>query len=471
MRVESPVVSRNDSVPIANSNPDPSNRTTLNSSPGKISDEEMPWTNIASQEPILGSLCTSAARTTHRVGMITVPEPEMVKQLSTPPDSASLQPPHNEIQHEEPLVIVPDTPITLRVSALADSLSFTFDCINTNDKHTPTQQAQANEVNEVSHVDASRLDSENTAFPMPEKHFSNRELIIIALVAANGSSMTAVQIIDWLVQRFSYLRKGQGAWERSLRSALSSSPEFRGAKDVLAHKHQKVYRFGNPTYKARFEAEYRQYVANDPWNAGKAQSLHKVRSATMVLLGGSHRKAIKSAPSCRTSAFTPNRPRSSFVQSLHITPPNQDEGANPLSNPSERFTALEGDILNKPPEAERETSFHRVQPRCMKQSIETMTPEEKATKIAEIQARPSRKRFFGPDYRLAHVLRQGRQDIHDESDGAWDPKFTSEKEKRRLWEGQSLREIFNLPENAVPMNDGQELAFRDGTLVSKLESI
>jgi len=139
---------------------------------------------------------------------------------------------------------------------------------------------------------------------------------------------------------------------------------------------------------------------------------------------------------------------------LHITPRNQDEGTDLASNPSER-----------------ETSFHRIQARCMKLSIETMTPEEKVTKIAEIQARPSRKRFFGPDYRLGHVLRQGRQDIHDESDGAWDPKLTSNQEKRLLWEGRSLREKFNLPKNAVPMNDGQELAFRDGTSVSKRKTI
>jgi len=489
MGVESSVVSRNDSGLIANSNSDPSSRTTLKSSPGKVSDEEMSWTNTASQEPILGSICTSAARTTHGVGMIAVLEPEMVKQLSTPPDSASLQPPYTEIQHEEPLSVVPDTPTTLRVSALTDSLPLTFDCINTNDKHTPTQQPQADEVNDVNGENASRLepdlfqedtlsapdspsctelDSENPALPMPEKRLTNREFAIIALVAANGSSMTAAQIIDWLVQHFSCLRKGQGAWEGSLRSVLSNSPEFHGAKDVLAHKRRKVYSFGNATYRARFEAEYRQYVANPPpRNVEKAQSQRQVRSATMGMPKGSHRKAIKSAPSCRAHVLTPEHPHSSFVPSLHITPRNQDEGTDPSSNPSERFTALQGDTLNKPTESERETSFHRIQARFMKPSIETMTPEEKAMKIAEIQARPSRKRFFGPDYRLGHVLRQGRQDIHDESDGAWDPKLMSNKEKRPLWEGQSLREKFNLPENAVPMNDGQELAFRDGTLVSK----
>ncbi|EMD96568.1 hypothetical protein COCC4DRAFT_34333, partial [Bipolaris maydis ATCC 48331] len=67
----------------------------------------------------------------------------------------------------------------------------------------------------------------------------------------------------------------------------------------------------------------------------------------------------------------------------------------------------------------RGTSFHHVYPRNTRPSIEMMTTEEKAMKVAEIQARPSRKALFDSGQRLAHVRRYKRLDIHDESDGAW----------------------------------------------------
>jgi hypothetical protein len=110
-------------------------------------------------------------------------------------------------------------------------------------------------------------------------------------------------------------------------------------------------------------------------------------------------------------------------------------------------------------------------------SVEIMTPMEIDRKISEIKQRPSRKRFFGSDHRLAHVRRYGRQDIHDESEEAW--MSVPSKEFRttiggsvgidsRKEEGATtVRELFNLPENTIPTNSGRaELAFRDGTLVS-----
>ncbi|KAL1797254.1 hypothetical protein ACET3X_003860 [Alternaria dauci] len=103
-----------------------------------------------------------------------------------------------------------------------------------------------------------------------------------------------------------------------------------------------------------------------------------------------------------------------------------------------------------------------------------MTPEEKAAKIAEIKMRPKRKQFFGSVDRLAHVRRYRHQDIHDQSDGAWKPNSMTERTTgeqdsaapNEHGENQSLLQIFNLPSNAIPMNDGRELAFRDGTLIN-----
>ncbi|KAE8843666.1 hypothetical protein HRS9122_04769 [Pyrenophora teres f. teres] len=483
VRVKNSAVSTDESATVLN-------RETLKPIPMKVGDVETSSRSTASHDPRIGG--TRTAPIAHRVGMITVPEPEQVKQMSTPPDNASLQPVCIEIQHKETLVTVPDIP-TSRVDACAESLSSTFDNISTNGKHTPTQKSQTKVKEEVEHEDTRKLelhvshkntpsqtnalhctgqDSETTALPVPEKRHTNRELAIIALLAANGSAMTAVQIINWLVQRFSYLHKGQGSWEGSLRAVLSNSPEFSSARDVLGHKRQKLYSFGNAAYRAQFETEYQEYVANDsPRSPLQAQSRHGARSAAMAMPKGSRRKAIKSAPSCGTFALTPKNPYPGVVLSRRTTSLSQNEEKDPSPNTSDRSIALRSDACNELSESGRESSFYRIRTRCIEPSIETMTPEEKATKIAEIQARPSRKKFFGSRHRLGHVLKEGRRDIHDESIGAWKPNLTSEKEKRWLREERSLQEMFNLPENAVPMKDGQELAFRDGALVSELNPI
>jgi hypothetical protein len=112
-----------------------------------------------------------------------------------------------------------------------------------------------------------------------------------------------------------------------------------------------------------------------------------------------------------------------------------------------------------------------------------MTQAEKAQKIAQIKSRPSRKKYFGSDYRLAHKRRHDLADIHDESDGAWNPpRFAMKERHARIDQDEdmdldaegtrSLREVFDLPNNVLPMNDGHtELAFRDGTLVSYQSAI
>ncbi|KAJ4365053.1 hypothetical protein N0V83_008669 [Neocucurbitaria cava] len=149
-----------------------------------------------------------------------------------------------------------------------------------------------------------------------------------------------------------------------------------------------------------------------------------------------------------------------------------------LYMPFERSTLREPQsMLNSNHNIKRETSFYKVFPQEQRLSFEALKPLEKAQKIAEIKARPTRKTLFGSDHRLAHVRRFGRRDIHDESVGAWIPKcsagtqFALGLDKVVLPadndEFESLREVFDLPQDAIPMNDGQtELAFRDGTLIN-----
>jgi hypothetical protein len=122
----------------------------------------------------------------------------------------------------------------------------------------------------------------------------------------------------------------------------------------------------------------------------------------------------------------------------------------------------------------RETSFLAAHGPNQRHTVETMSEAEKAQKITEIQARPSRKQYFGSDHRLAHKRWHGLDDIHDERIGAWKPQVALKQNHPDANEDvdmngetvRTLREVFNLPNNMIPMNDGQtELAFRDGTLV------
>jgi hypothetical protein len=310
----------------------------------------------------------------------------------------------------------------------------------------------------------------------PTNRHTNRELARIALVCANGAGMSAVQITEWLASTFSYLKKGQGAWEKSLKSVLSLQPEFRSEKPAESTPEARVlYSLANAAVRVKYEQEYQSYLppASVP---GPQEGRQKARKSTPQCHGvdtvkqfecdqsglpsqikSSITKAVKSTPSQRTVPNHDSLPKQSMSE---VT--SNDE---PRYNPFERTTAPRPKIAPLDDlEAERETSLRSVYPLDMAPSVETMTPEEKAAKIAEIKARPSRKQFFGSNWRLAHVRRYGRQDIHDESDGAW--RSGHESVTNDCDENRSLLQVFNLPSNARPFSDGNELAFRDSTLVS-----
>jgi hypothetical protein len=378
-----------------------------------------------------------------------------------------------------------------------------------------------------SHPHASTTTNlEGITAPETDKRYTNRELAHMALVTANGSGMTALQVIDWVAQRFPYKQKGQGEWEKSLGSVLSLKDEFRSDKSLKYEGRDdkpakrgpgssELYSFANATIRARFEKEYSAYRAQPVFAAKQpSQEAPQDRRETPVqptstpagvIKSG---KDIRSAAVCRPQISVPMKPGSSLgtspdasaLKTLHDDKPeiplgrqqetpgaddslvpdatttnttSKDEPLwNPFDGPTAELSEFEIAFANDLLQSGRQSSFFNLTPQPQKPSIDTMTPEEKAAKIAEIQARPSRKKFFGSEHRLAHVRRYGRQDIHDESDGAWipppkNPKIAREKNVVMDDGGdtRTLREVFNLPANAIPMNDGQELAFRDGTLV------
>ncbi|KAI4714575.1 hypothetical protein J4E89_000256 [Alternaria sp. Ai002NY15] len=349
------------------------------------------------------------------------------------------------------------------------------------------QESAVSKSNETIEKDSniSEIPTEAHSGPsIPTKRHTNRDLARIALVCAKGTGMTALEIIDWLALRFSYLEKGQGAWEKSLKSVLSHQPEFYGVKPSGRPYERVVYNFTSTANRAKYEEEYHEYLPLAPVPGpqdghGKARKSTPQRAVADNVMQHEEiqdeqptqikrriTRAIKSAPSRRNAIVHDSLPT-----------PMMDEvttDAEPGFNPFERATvsrstrALVDDL-----EAQRGTDFRSAYSPNIAPSIETMTSEEKAAKIEEIKARPSRKQFFGANWRLAHVRRYGREDVHDESDGAWKSHDTTERSTAERNpapndrdETQSLLQVFNLPTNTRPFSDGNELVFRNATLVN-----
>jgi hypothetical protein len=308
-----------------------------------------------------------------------------------------------------------------------------------------------------------------------EKRYTMRELARIALVGANGTRLTALQIIDWLAQKFSYLQKGEGTWEKNVKSALSGFEEFNGRKTAGSAK---LYGFANEQFRAQFEQKYQTHctrpesVGHQLVDISKHEQCEPIIQPTHGPESAAKRLKVTHASPLRISVVSsPTKSDVSLIpQSLAPIETSSNNG--PLRIPFVRTTTRDSEnTLEEISDTKREMNFRTLRLQLQKQSIESMTSDEKARKIAQIQARPSRKTFFGADHRLAHVRRYRRQDIHDERDGAWQPSITNQRKDKRTGDDEigdirTLREVFNLPANAIPMNDGQnELAFRDGTLV------
>lgn len=318
--------------------------------------------------------------------------------------------------------------------------------------------------------------------PSREKRYTNRELARLALVAANGNHMTAHEVVLWLSRTFPHLPAG-GSWEGCVRSVLLNFPEFHGIKKAGAHGKKKVYGFVNPEFRAQYTTEYSEYSVASHTSASLPTDM-VTQSATIeepvTKRSGVHLpqfgRARKSAPSQPMSASSLRRSGApdaiKHPQSRDIA--KQAERTDKSFNPFERSNPRQPLRILATLGTEKFYSYHETLTRPLLPSIETMTEAEKANKIAEIKARPSRKKYFGSDYRLAHKRRHGLDDIHDERDGRW--KACATEENRPVTdqdidmsedENQTLRTIFDLPDNMIPMNDGYtELAFRDGTKVS-----
>ncbi|KAH7548843.1 hypothetical protein BM1_10616 [Bipolaris maydis] len=467
-----------------------SRRSTLESKIEKINDHAAPYTLSASCNDLDSSNSTEPISASNDAERGTVLQAVTTHGTNTL-HNASFQSPRNGQQCENDYAKSPGASETTRMGELPAIVPPVFHMVDEVQAHVSRQspstgdavshellsvQLESRDVTLECSLDAIspsmspqvslRWDLDDTYSSVCQKRHTNRELARIALACANGASMTASQIVDWLVQKFHYLQKGQSTWEKSLKAVLSRK-EFRSDKASGLHGARLMYSFANAAYKARYEEEYRDYIIQC---SQEHDQKHAVRPVAVVK--SSQGNVSNSAACPQSSAITSTIPDSSFIPSPATNASNGDL-------PPDLFklsdSSLVKDIAEYTSEMKRGTSFHHVYPRNTRPSIEMMTTEEKAMKVAEIQARPSRKALFDSGQRLAHVRRYKRLDIHDESDGAWNTQPSevegypakNEAATRDCDEPRSLCEVFNLPVHAVPMNDGVELAFRDGTLVSR----
>jgi hypothetical protein len=350
-----------------------------------------------------------------------------------------------------------------------------------------------------------------------QKRYTMRQLARMALVSANGSRMTSSQIVVWIARTFSHLNVGEGGWEKSVYACLSKFPEFDGRKIAEASETKKLYGFTNANYRTQYEKEYSEFftaLTSQPAREPQ-QDIIKQRSHGLL-----QPRAVKSA-AFRSPSIPMRKELDAIVAPERHKPTVQSEAAEmgETSKPRSRRvrkqaavgTATKGDksevtsnqagdhmnftpfghpapresgkIPNPDFAVEQVTTFQDAYAGMVQPSIDTMTKAEKAQKIAEIKARPSRKKYFGSNYKLAHKLRHNLADIHDERDGAWKPPLSTanvpqanlgprDGTEMNKDEGRTLREVFDLPGNMIPMNDGYtELAFRDGTLVSLQDAL
>ncbi|KAH7094431.1 hypothetical protein FB567DRAFT_3271 [Paraphoma chrysanthemicola] len=315
------------------------------------------------------------------------------------------------------------------------------------------------------------------------RQYTVRQMAAIALVAANGSRLTTSEIITWLAQNLPHLCVGEGSWGRSVRQALSTFTDFYGEKIAGARTNKKRYGFASAEVQARYEKEYPAFRKQASFSTSseprlECAALDNVASQPLATHSGSSseirvaaRRSASSACSTTPMSYRPEDFGTTTRAVVFLKGSEEQETGNDYmsrpfqrSQPRQPLKTLDIDFV-----IERKTNFHAALARIQQFDSMKMSETERAQKIAEIKARPSRKKYFGSDHRLAHKRRYNLEDIHDERNGAWRPHHFTKNQNLGIldMETRTLEQVFSLPDIVIPMNDGQtELAFRDGTLVN-----
>lgn len=313
--------------------------------------------------------------------------------------------------------------------------------------------------------------------------YSYRELVGMALLASDGRPWSTLQIQNWVADNFPEYRQGPAMGEHSLAAVLSGTNDFQGAK-LVEDGRMRSWTFANASARQHYEELFTEHLrsgtASEQHSSG---SLHDHQADTarkaspVVKINHPHPAKAQTAPPA------PADPRTIQNTPLHAEPSELRE-TNKVSASREIcgiFMPFERAQLFSPTDnsdqgsyIRRETSFLKAFPEYEKPLAETMSETDIEKKIAEIKKRPSRKATWGD--RLTFV-RSHRRDVHDETAGAWRPRFSIPQKMESVAvgdtdegahnkEAKGLGDIFELPDNPLLMLHEGQLAFRDGTLVS-----
>ena len=325
--------------------------------------------------------------------------------------------------------------------------------------------------------------------------YTIKQLAGMALLTSD-KPCSAAQVQGWVADNFSGYHKGKGGWERSIHSNLSGKDEFQAVK--RAGDRFRMYAFADAASRAQFENMFGNHPAV---KATKYLSKNAPIQAETVVAHEGNVSAQQDHAQNVAQSVTPDEMQLDDVQSsaeaairveippatpepliLPLPPSNNtpNRGISPINDenvlhdidgvfmPFERADRFQCVEKADPPNVRRESSFWKAFPELAQPSVDTMSDVDIENKIKEIKSRPSKKAAWGK--RLAFV-RLHRKDVHDERAGApksmapLEPRESQNIEMQDAGEPQSLKDIFDLPQNPIPILHNEQLAFRDGTLV------
>ncbi|KAF2471609.1 uncharacterized protein BDR25DRAFT_342328 [Lindgomyces ingoldianus] len=336
--------------------------------------------------------------------------------------------------------------------------------------------------------------------------YTFREMIGMALLAAQGLPLTAKDIGDWIRREFPHkykkYQKGKAVWMTNIGAILSQTGDFR--KERKAEWGAYLWNFENARTKQRYVAQFPEYSASEDSDLIEEQhsNVSSLRPQTQDRVRGhgpsphknSKREAIQIVDDTTPPVFSHVMPGSMDADSQKPKPSQQIRANNSTSLSSRASReADDSDFslgfekqriinLDLGPDVRLETDFYKAFPEFLWPSIEYMTQVEIEQKIEEIRKRPSRKARFGKPLALA---RSHRLDVHDEladSRKRFRPATSAQtlplpfgKKKTQNSDvelqpseegGDTFKDVFNFPKNPIPIVHDGQLAFRDGTLVN-----
>ncbi|KAF2692183.1 hypothetical protein K458DRAFT_10977 [Lentithecium fluviatile CBS 122367] len=364
----------------------------------------------------------------------------------------------------------------------------------------PTRDQKATNTDSLAPNMTVRLDS--SRFKPKAGQYNNRQLAGMALLAA-GRPCSALQVQNWVAENFPGYRKGKGAWERSLQASLAGRDDFRAI--VSLGDRFRLYYFAHPASRKPYEELFSDYTANETASEERPTETPPVRTVTAITPEASiaaqsdvlRDVTIEGATGITTTEPPGDKPSNgsgnstgpelpilappgestlaashlTYLGVLSISEENISHDFDGIFMPFERADMFHPIEDRDPPGTRREASFSKAFPELARPSIATMSDADIKKKIEEIKSRPSRKAKWGK--RLAFA-RLHRQDVHDETDGAWKPRFPVETRHQNAEDGdddvqdsaENLKDIFDMPKNPILILHNDQLAFRDGTLIN-----